>query len=60
MRYDCKTHKTNSEYNITRIPSGRKLYYLLLLVIQASQGTFGYTFICSTHKIQEATLHCMF
>jgi len=40
------------------IPS-RKLYYLLLLVAQASPGTFGYTFICSAHKIQKTTLHVL-
>jgi hypothetical protein len=58
MRHDCKTHSTNSEDSSTMIPSGRKLYYSLLLVVQASLGTFGHTFICNIHKIQKNHIPC--
>jgi hypothetical protein len=59
MRHDCKTHSTKSEDSSTMIPSGRKLYNLLLVVVQASLETSGYTFICSIHKIQKTTFHVL-
>jgi len=59
MRHDCKTHSTKSEDSNIMVPSGIKLYYLLLLAAQASHGTFGYTFICSIHKIQKTTFYVL-
>jgi hypothetical protein len=35
------------------------LYYLLLLIPQWSQETFGYTFVCNTHSTKKTTAVCV-
>ena len=46
-----RTHQTDM-----MVPTGKKLYYFLFLVLTVSSGTFGYAFMyvpCNSHFLSE-------
>lgn len=46
--YGGKTYETGSKDSDTMAPSGRKLYYLLFLVLALNLGTSGYALVIRT------------